>query len=288
MDMPRARMVVLGALAVALATGCAAPALSPTPAASPTAATTSAVGPTLVAPAPSSSATGFPSASPAPSPAGAAKVACYPETSRWTTTNADGSRVPVAITLTCDGAVAAAKAAVGPGLAFGYAEFRYGSVCRPGDRCIASLPNVGRVVLHRCVSDGCRSPDLLVGVRADADGVVTTETPSPLTDGATVACAAPPVAGSSLTCDAAVAAAESLVGPDPGTTSIEFGYGLRLPCPVGMACAVASNDMGWVAFHRTVVADPYAVLWAFGVVADARGLVEAAWAPTQRPSLSPS
>jgi hypothetical protein len=287
MNVLRARLAVLGALAVVSAAGCAAPA--PTPSASATAAPTTAVGPTLIAPSPSSSAIGSPPASPTQSPAGAARVACYPETSRRTTTGANGSQVPLAVTLTCEGAVAAAEAAAGPGLAFAYVEFRYGLGCRPGEKCIASLPNVGRVVLHRCVSDGCQSPDLLVGVSADASGRVTAADPAPLTAaGATVACAAPPAAGSPLTCDAAVAAAESLAGPDPGTASIEFGYGFRLPCPPGMACAVPSNDMGWVAFHRPVVADPYAVLWAFGVVADAKGLVEATWAPTQRPSPSPS
>jgi hypothetical protein len=286
-DVARIRTAVIGVLAVALTAGCAAPA--PTPSASASPVPTTAVGPRLTAPAPSPSTTASPSASPAPSPARVVKVACYPETSHRTTATASGSQAPVATTLTCDAAVAAAEAAAAPpGLSFAYAEFRYGPVCRPDEKCIAALPNVGRVILYRCLSGDCRWPDLLVGVSADSSGRVTAGISMPVTAaGSAVSCAAPPAAGSPLTCDAAIAAAESLVGPDPGTTSIDFGYGRRVPCPVGVACAPVPNNVGWVVFHRAVL-DPRAVIYEFGVSADATGLVEVTWVPTSRVSPGPS
>ncbi len=58
-------------------------------------------------------------------------------------------RCPIAITLTCENAVAAAKAVVGPDPAVAYIEFAFGSWCPPGTFRALSLPNTGHVVFHR-------------------------------------------------------------------------------------------------------------------------------------------
>ena len=74
------------------------------------------------------------------------------------------------ITLTCENAVAAAKAVVGPDAAVRSIEFRFGSWCPPDYACVMMLVlNGGYVLFHR---EGAL-PDLVVVVRADQDGNVT-------------------------------------------------------------------------------------------------------------------
>ena len=104
------------------------------------------------------------------------KVVCQPNTSSWSKTEANGSQVPIAITLTCENAVAAAKAVVGPQPALAYIEFGIGFWCPPGASCAVALPNRGFVVFHR----KSLLPDLLVNVTEDDTGKVTATQPRPL------------------------------------------------------------------------------------------------------------
>ncbi len=92
-----------------------------------------------------------------------------------------------------------------------------------------------------------------------------------------------------LMCASAVAAAEALVGPDPGTASIEFGYGPWCP-PAAQAPKCPGLELpntGWVAFHRLTL-DPSAVLWVVAVQADAAGRVTASWVRLPSPYASPA
>jgi hypothetical protein len=107
--------------------------------------------------------------------AGAVTVACQPPP-RWTTTDAKGSQVPLAPTLSCDKAVAAAKVALGGDPAVYSIEFGYGPWCPPGAFCVLSLPNSGHVVFHR----SGHLPDILVAVTADDAGNVTAAALRPL------------------------------------------------------------------------------------------------------------
>lgn len=50
-----------------------------------------------------------------------------------------------------------------------------------------------------------------------------------------------------LTCEAAVAAAKDLVGPDPAIAYIEFHFGFW--CPPGAFCAMSQPNTGHVIFH---------------------------------------
>lgn len=158
-----------GLLAVILVGGCATPA--PTP-------TTPPQTPSALTPTPAPTATVAPSATASPSAAAAEPtVVCPPdETSPWFITDANGSPVPIVVTLSCENAVAAAKAVVGPDPTVTYIEFAYGPWCPPGVFCALSLPNTGHVVFHR---KGLL-PDLLVGVRADKAGKVTATDATPL------------------------------------------------------------------------------------------------------------
>lgn len=151
-------------VAALVAGGCATP--SPTQPATQAVAPTASVSPSVTL-APS------PTASPV---AAEAKVVCQPNTSTWSKTDANGSQVPIAITLTCENAVAAAKVVVGPQPALAYVEFAFGFWCPPGAFCAASLPNTGHVIFHR----KSLLPDLLVGVTADDAGRVTATQPTPL------------------------------------------------------------------------------------------------------------
>jgi hypothetical protein len=104
------------------------------------------------------------------------RVECEPNTSIWTQMDANGSQVPIPITLTCENAVAAARRVVGPDPALAYIEFHYGGWCPPGARCAALGPSHGYVIVH---TKGLRS-DVLVAVTADAAGKVTASDPRPL------------------------------------------------------------------------------------------------------------
>jgi hypothetical protein len=84
--------------------------------------------------------------------------------------------VPIAITLTCGNAVAAARDLVGPDLGIAYIEFGFGWWCPPGFFCAMSPPNVGHVIFH---TRG-RRPDIVVSVRADDAGRVTAFDQRPL------------------------------------------------------------------------------------------------------------
>lgn len=141
--------------------GCGTPQPSVTPAPSP------------VAPSPAVTA----STSPTPIViADEPKIECDQNTSTWTRTDANGSQVPIIITLTCENAVAAAKTVVGPDPAVAYIEFAYGYFCPPNARCAMSQPNTGHVIFH---TKG-RRPDILVSVKADAAGKVTAFDQRPL------------------------------------------------------------------------------------------------------------
>ena len=147
------RRTLLGALLVAalVAAGCSTqlPTPAPTGAAEPTASTQSTPAPSAVAaepkvvcPTPTET---YPPASPNPTPR-------------------------FLITLTCENAVAAAKAVVGPDTTVTSIEFRFGQWCPAGQPCLLiAVLNGGYVLFHR--KSGL--PDLVVVVRADEAGKVT-------------------------------------------------------------------------------------------------------------------
>jgi len=151
-----------GALAVllAIAAGCA----TPVPSVSAPAASTPA------SPAPPSSSP----PSPSPSTAAAPKVVC--DRSAPASAGTDDSGSPIPVTLTCENAVAAAKAVVGPDPAIAYIEFDYFRWCPPGYFCRMSTWNDGHVIFHM---NGLR-PDILVDVVADESGRVTASSPQPM------------------------------------------------------------------------------------------------------------
>jgi len=88
----------------------------------------------------------------------------------------DDSGSPIPVTLTCENAVAAAKAVVGPDAAITSIEFDYFRWCTRGDFCVMSTWNDGHVIFH---VKGLR-PDILVNVVADASGRVTASSPKPM------------------------------------------------------------------------------------------------------------
>ncbi len=152
-----------GALAVllAVAAGCA------TPVPSVSAAPSSSTSPT---PPPRSSNT------PSPSPSTAAAPAVVCERSAPTSAGTDQLGSPIPVRLTCENAVAAAEAVVGPDPAIAYIEFDFGRWCPPGDYCVLSTANDGHVIFH---VHGLR-PDILVQVRADEAGRVIASSPEPM------------------------------------------------------------------------------------------------------------
>lgn len=163
-----AAMLAAGLLAVVAVSGCSTPTPTPTTAPQATAASSPSASPVVTA-------TPAATATPSPSPSAAAaqpKVVCQPNN---TVLDADPSHLP-AITLTCENAVAAAKAVVGPDPTVVSIEFGWGRWCPPGAACIPFIPNEGWVIFHR--SGGL--PDLLVSVTADASGKVTAAAPTPL------------------------------------------------------------------------------------------------------------
>lgn len=108
-----------------------------------------------------------PSASPSASPVAAGpKVVC------------ETSPDPPASTLTCDAAVAAARAAVGPDPTVATIEywFGWGPLCGPGKLCALLLSNRGHVFFRRTGG----MPDLVVAVTADKAGKVTASAARPL------------------------------------------------------------------------------------------------------------
>ena len=86
---------------------------------------------------------------------------------------------------------------------------------------------------------------------------------------------------STLTCEAAVAAARKLVGADPAVTSIEFAFGAW--CPPGWFCALELPNTGHVVLHRDGHLPDLRVV----VVADEAGKVTAT-GPFAMPTPSPS
>ena len=103
-------------------------------------------------------------------------VSCDPP-GTWTTRDTAGSEVPVLITLTCDKAVEAAWARLGPDPAIAAIEFHYYDYSPPGrPRGSPTDPNVGHVIFHP--ADG--RPDMLFPVRSDGAGNVVAEGPEPL------------------------------------------------------------------------------------------------------------
>jgi hypothetical protein len=93
-----------------------------------------------------------------------------------TSAGTDDSGSPIPVALTCENAVAAAKAVVGPDPAIADIEFDYGRWCPPGYFCVMSTMNDGHVIFHM---KGVR-PDILVSVVADEAGKVTTSNPQPM------------------------------------------------------------------------------------------------------------
>lgn len=74
-------------------------------------------------------------------------VVCDDEPTGWTTTEANGSDVPMVWRLTCEKAVAAAEDALPPmDLNVRVVEFRTGGYCPPGARCAAIMFDRGYVV----------------------------------------------------------------------------------------------------------------------------------------------
>lgn len=128
------------ALAAFLVAGCAAPTPSPSPF------------PTRPAIAP------YPTPRATPAPA----VVCEDPAARRTT-------------LTCDRAVAAARAVLPSDTEIVSIEFHYGfaQVCPPGARCAAPSPNRGYVLFRVAGPEG----DLVVGVLADNSGTVSAGIP---------------------------------------------------------------------------------------------------------------
>ena len=76
------------------------------------------------------------SSSPSPSTAVAPKVVC--DRSAPASAGTDDSGSPIPVTLTCENAVAAAEAVVGPDPAIAYIEFNYVRWCPPGYFCAMS------------------------------------------------------------------------------------------------------------------------------------------------------
>jgi hypothetical protein len=152
-----------GALAVllAVAAGCATPV--PSVSAAPSASTSATPAP------PSSNAP-----SPSPSTAVAPEVVC--DRSAPTSAGTDQFGSPIPVRLTCENAVAAAEAVVGPDPAIAYIEFDFGRWCPSGYFCALSTMNDGHVIFH---VKGLR-PDILVQVRADEAGKVTAASPQPM------------------------------------------------------------------------------------------------------------
>lgn len=129
-------------------------------------------------PSPSASASPAPPSSnppsPSPSTAVAPKVVC--DHGAPSSAGTDDSGSPIPVTLTCENAVAAAEAVVGPDPAIAYIEFDYRRWCPPGMFCVLSTWNDGHVIFHM---NGLR-PDILVQVVADGAGRVTASSPQPM------------------------------------------------------------------------------------------------------------
>jgi hypothetical protein len=122
------------------------------------------------------------SASPSPSPTETPSATVPPTTchndapewwAQWTTTSPDGTKTPVAITLTCQHAVAAAWDAVSNRVGITSAEFTMGVMCLPEMACPGAPPNTGQVVFHRTDGTG-----VYVTVQSDASGTVRPEPPA--------------------------------------------------------------------------------------------------------------
>lgn len=154
-------MLAAGLLVVGTVSGCSTP--TPTPNRTPAPPTSASTAPS------SSSASTAPqeTATPSQLPAAAEpNVVC----------RSYSATLQANVAMTCENAVEAAKAVVGPDAAVAYIEFGHGRWCPAGSACIPFRPNDGWVVFHR---NGLL-PDLLVGVTADAAGRVTATEPTPL------------------------------------------------------------------------------------------------------------
>lgn len=110
----------------------------------------------------------------------APRVVCDTNPGRSWHADANGSQVPDAITLTCEGAVAAAEAVVAPTPMTSVIEFSFGKWCPHwGEPCGPGplSPNTGYVVFRNCVGRLCAADDLVVLVTADDAGRVTASAP---------------------------------------------------------------------------------------------------------------
>ena len=143
---------VLGLIGGAvLLVACAAPIPSRTPPA-PTAAPTPAPTPAQTA------ALASPDISP--------QIVCGPA-ANWSTTDENGSMIPLVPVLTCENGVAAAMEGLPVDhLPIRAIEFQYGGWCPPGARCAMTRPTLGYVVFR---VEG-RGPDLWVSVFVDESG----------------------------------------------------------------------------------------------------------------------
>jgi hypothetical protein len=110
----------------------------------------------------------------------APRVVCDTNPGQSWHADASGSQVPDAVTLTCDGAVAAAEALVAPTPMTARIEFSFGKWCPNwGEPCGPGpmSPNTGYVVFRNCVDRLCAADDLVVVVTADDAGRVTAAAP---------------------------------------------------------------------------------------------------------------
>jgi hypothetical protein len=89
------------------------------------------------------------------------------------TTSPDETKTPIAITLTCEHAVATAWDAVSNRVGITSAEFTMGVMCLPEMTCPAAPPNTGQVVFHRSDRKG-----VYVTVQSDASGSVKPNVPA--------------------------------------------------------------------------------------------------------------
>jgi hypothetical protein len=109
---------------------------------------------------------------PTPAPGGPT-VSCEPAADSIGT---DDSGSPIPVTLTCDKAVAAAEAALGPDPGIASIEFHYRYLCPPGNFCVVTTENDGHVIFHLTR----RRPDIVVQIHTDQSGRVIASSPQPV------------------------------------------------------------------------------------------------------------
>jgi hypothetical protein len=239
-----------------------------------------------VASQPAAVAPSSPAATATPAPSIRPDIVCDTAAgSVWQKGDAHGSLVPMVLPIDCKAAVAVAEAVVGEVPAVDSIEYGLGTWCPPGANCPAVIPTMGHVIFHRCSDGSCDLPDLLVGVRAQNDGSVTALAAQAM-PGPKLVCEPPPLYATPLQCRRAIEAALAISTSWREVARIEFAYGKAVPCPVGMACELIPNTMGWVRFYGPT-SSPLSLLADYVVNSDANGNVTAWLVPPPSPSSSP-